>query len=80
VNMPAHDSILLLCRRRPRVERSASNAEKDRGEQMSAVVGPIIAAVVGAVIAGGAAFGIISSQSAVPATVDAPYVVYGSTN
>ncbi len=78
--MPAHDSILLLCRRRPRVERSASNAEKDRGEQMSAVVGPIIAAVVGAVIAGGAAFGIISSQSAVPATVDAPYVVYGSTN
>ena len=78
--MPAHDSILLLCRRRPLVERSASNAEKDRGEQMSAVVGPIIAAVVGAVIAGGAAFGIISSQSAVPATVDAPYVVYGSTN
>jgi hypothetical protein len=47
---------------------------------MGAVIGPIVAAVVGAVLAGGAAFGIISSQTAVPSTVDAPYVVYGSTN
>lgn len=47
---------------------------------MSIVIGPIVAAVVGAVLAGGAAFGLISSQAAVPPTVDAPYVVYGSTN
>lgn len=47
---------------------------------MAAVIGPIVAAVVGAVIAGGAAFGLIASQTAVPPTVDAPYVVYGSTN
>ena len=47
---------------------------------MGAVIGPIIAAVVGAVVAGGAAFGLISSQTAVPPTVDAPYVVYGSSN
>lgn len=45
-----------------------------------AFVGPIIAAVVGAVLAGGATFGLISSQTAVPPTVDKPYVVYGSTN
>jgi hypothetical protein len=46
---------------------------------MGTVLGPIIAAVVGAVLAGGAAFGLISSQTAVPPTVDAPYVVYGTT-
>lgn len=46
----------------------------------SGIVGIIIAAVVGAVVAGGASFGIISSQTAVPPTVDAPYVVYGSSN
>ncbi len=44
------------------------------------IVGIVIASVVGAVLAGGASFGIISSQTAVPPTVDAPYVVYGSNN
>lgn len=44
------------------------------------IVGIVISSVVGAVLAGGAAFGIISSQTAVPPTVDAPYVVYGSNN
>ena len=48
------------------------------GETMNLVIGPIIAAVVGAVLAGGVSFGLISSQTAVPATVDSPYVVYGS--
>lgn len=47
---------------------------------MPGIIGTVIAAVVGAVVAGGAAFGLISSQTAVPATVDAPYVVYGATN
>ncbi len=47
---------------------------------MSVILGPIVAAVVGAVLAGGAAFAVISTQSALPPTVDAPYVVYGSTN
>lgn len=46
---------------------------------MAVWIGPIIAAVVGAVVAGGASFGLISSQTAVPPTVDAPYVVYGVT-
>lgn len=44
------------------------------------IIGPIIAAVVGAVVAGGVSFGVISSQTAVPPTVDAPYVVYGSNS
>jgi len=47
---------------------------------MSLWIGPIIAAVAGAVVAAGASFGIVSSQTAVPPTVDSPYVVYGSTN
>ncbi len=46
---------------------------------MVSIIGPVIAAVVGVVLAGGASFGLIASQTAVPATVDAPYVVYGST-
>lgn len=44
------------------------------------IVGIVISSVVGAVLAGGASFGVISSQTAVPPTVDAPYVVYGSNN
>lgn len=47
---------------------------------MSVWIGPIIAAVVGAVLAAGASFGIVSSQTAVPPTVDTPYVVYGTSN
>jgi hypothetical protein len=47
---------------------------------MSLWIGPIIAAVVGAVVAAGASFGLVSSQTAVPPTVDQPYVVYGTTN
>ncbi len=45
---------------------------------MGALLGPIVAVVVGVVIAGGAAFGLISSQTSVPPVADAPYVVYGS--
>lgn len=40
-------------------------------------LGPVIAVVVGMVIAGGAAFGLVSSQTAAPPIPDAPYVVYG---
>lgn len=46
---------------------------------MSAIAGAIIAAVVGAVIAGAASFGLVSSQTAVPAPVDKEYVVYGTS-
>ncbi len=46
---------------------------------MTLWIGPIIAAVVGAVVAAGASFGLVSSQTATPPTVDTPYVVYGST-
>lgn len=42
-------------------------------------VGAIVAAVVGAVIAVGAAFGIVSSQSGSPAPVDKPFIVYGES-
>ena len=45
---------------------------------MSGIAGAIIAAVVGGVIAGGASFGLVSSQTAVPAPVDKQYVVYGT--
>ncbi len=45
---------------------------------MSGIAGAIIAAVVGGVIAAGASFGLVSSQTAVPAPVDKEYVVYGT--
>lgn len=41
--------------------------------------GTIVAAVVGVVLAGLAAFGIVSSQTATPAPVDQPYIVYGDS-
>lgn len=46
---------------------------------MSGPAGAIIAAVVGIVIAIGAAFGIVSSQTATPAPVDKPFIVYGDS-
>ena len=42
------------------------------------ILGPIIAAIIGAALAGGAAFGVISAETAVPSPVDAPFVVYGT--
>lgn len=41
--------------------------------------GAIIAAVVGGILAVGAAFGIVSSQTATPAPVDEPFIVYGDS-
>jgi hypothetical protein len=41
--------------------------------------GAIIAAVVGAILAVGASFGIVSSQTATPAPVDEPFIVYGDS-
>lgn len=67
----------LPTRRDARNEGSGAPAQA-RETFMNLVIGPIIAAVVGAVLAGGVSFGLVSSQTAVPATVDAPYVVYGS--
>lgn len=46
---------------------------------MSALLGAFIAAIVGAVIAGAASFGLVTSQTAVPAPVDKEYVVYGTS-
>ncbi len=46
---------------------------------MGGPVGAIVAAVVGAVIAVGAAFGIVSSQTATPGPVDQPFIVYGDS-
>ncbi|HQR78878.1 MAG TPA: hypothetical protein PLT68_01525 [Actinomycetota bacterium] len=46
---------------------------------MGGPTGAIIAAVVGAILAIGAAFGIVSSQTASPAPVDKPFIVYGDT-
>ena len=42
--------------------------------------GPIVAVVVGVLIAGGAAFGLVSSQTATPPPADAPYIVYGENS
>lgn len=41
-------------------------------------IGAVVSAVIGGVFAVGAAFGIVSSQSAVPPVVDAPYITYDS--
>jgi hypothetical protein len=46
---------------------------------MSGPAGAIIAAVVGIVLAVGAAFGIVSSQTASTAPVDKPFIVYGDS-
>lgn len=46
---------------------------------MSGPAGAIIAAIVGTVLAIGAAFGIVSSQTASPAPVDKPFIVYGDS-
>ena len=46
---------------------------------MSGPAGAIIAGIVGIVLAVGAAFGIVSSQTATPAPVDKPFIVYGDT-
>ncbi|MFN8127698.1 MAG: hypothetical protein U0R28_02765 [Candidatus Nanopelagicales bacterium] len=46
---------------------------------MSGPAGAIIAGIVGIVLAIGAAFGIVSSQTATPAPVDKPFIVYGDT-
>jgi ABC-type xylose transport system permease subunit len=45
---------------------------------VSALLGAFIAALVGALIAAGASFGLVSSQTAVPAPIDKEYVVYGT--
>jgi hypothetical protein len=46
---------------------------------MSGPAGAIVAAVVGVILAIGAAFGIVSSQTATPAPVDQPFIVYGDS-
>jgi len=45
---------------------------------MSWFIAPLSAAVVGLLLAMGAVVLLVNSQSAVPAPVDAPYIVYGS--
>lgn len=45
---------------------------------MGAGIGAIIAAVVGGLLAFGGSSLLVSSQSAVPAPVDKPYIVYGN--
>lgn len=46
---------------------------------MGGPAGAIVAGIVGIVLAIGAAFGIVSSQTATPAPVDKPFIVYGDT-
>lgn len=46
---------------------------------MNPLLGAIIAAVVGAVVAGAASFGLVTSQTAAPAPIDKPYIVYGTS-
>lgn len=43
------------------------------------MTGTIVSGVVGSVLAIAAAFGIVASQSATPAPVDKPYIVYGDS-
>lgn len=44
---------------------------------MSAGIGAIISAVVGALLAFGGTSLLVNSQTTVPAPVDKPYIVYG---
>jgi hypothetical protein len=46
---------------------------------MTAGLGALIAAIVGAILAALAAFGLVSTQSASPAPIDKPYIVYGTS-
>ena len=46
---------------------------------MGGPAGAIVAGIVGIVLAIGAAFGIVSSQTATPAPVDKPFIVYGDS-
>lgn len=43
------------------------------------MVGTLVAMLGGALLAVGSAFGLVSSQSAAPAVVTSPYVVYGES-
>jgi len=45
---------------------------------VSGILGAIIAAVVGALLAFGGTSLLVNSQTAVPAPVDKPYIVYGN--
>lgn len=47
---------------------------------MSAILGPVIAGVVGVVVAVGASFGVVAAKEATPKPVNQPYVVYGSSS
>lgn len=46
---------------------------------MGGVLAAVVAALVGGVLALVAGFGLVSSQTAVPAVVDAPYITYGQS-
>ncbi len=45
---------------------------------MNAVLGPIVAVVVGGIIAGLGSWGLVASQTATPEPPNAPFVVYGT--
>lgn len=45
---------------------------------MAGFIGVIVAAVVGVLLAVGSGFMLVSSQSATPAVVEAPYITYDS--
>lgn len=40
-------------------------------------MGAVVSVIVGALLALGAAFGLVSATSTTPPAVDAPYIVYG---
>lgn len=58
------------------IQTPQKNSDKSVG---GGWLGPVVAAVTGTIIAGGAAFGIVSSQTGVPEPVNEPYIVYGKT-
>jgi hypothetical protein len=43
------------------------------------MLGGLVAALLGALLAFGASFGLVNSQTAVPSPVNSPYVVYGES-
>ncbi len=45
---------------------------------MSGIIGAIIAAVVGGLLAFGGTSLLVNSQTAIPSPIDKPYIVYGN--
>ncbi len=61
------------------VDGNDEEGNKKKAAGAGGCAGGLIAAVIGLILAIAAAFGIVSSQTATPAPVDQPFIVYGDS-